>query len=210
LLEAEDCELIARRAERDEEDAVPYRLPTRRYVWFTPWRDQCPTLEGCRLDASAFRVVQTARQIKTVVTYKPVKSNKGRAVARSPIMIDELRAHRAKQAEELLKLCIKLTGDSFVFALFDGSPVKPGSITNEWTRLVGKHNLPRIRLNDLGHTHATQMLAAGIHPKIAQQRLGHSTIAVTMDLYSHVLPNMQADAVATTDEALLKAGLAKD
>jgi integrase len=66
------------------------------------------------------------------------------------------------------------------------------------------------RFHDLRHTHATAMLASGVHPKIAQERLGHSTIAITMDLYSHVLPNMQADAVARMDEAFLKAGLAKD
>ncbi len=58
------------------------------------------------------------------------------------------------------------------------------------------------RFHDLRHTHATAMLASGVHPKIAQERLGHSTIAITMDLYSHVPPNMQADAVATMDEAL--------
>jgi integrase len=162
------------------------------------------------LDAGALRVVQTARQIGTEVSYKPVKNTKGRPVALSPIMIRELRVHRSKQTEELLKLGIKLSGDSFVHAQFDGSPIKPASITNEWTRLVGKHKLPKIRLHDLRHTHATAMLASGVHPKIAQERLGHSTIATTMDLYSHVLPNMQGDAVKTMDEALLKAGLARD
>ena len=162
------------------------------------------------LDAGALRVVQTARQIGTKVDYKPVKNTKGRPVALSPIMVYELRAHRARQTEELLRLGIKSTGDSFVFAQPEGTPIKPGSITNEWKRLVGKHALPGIRFHDLRHTHATAMLASGIHPKIAQERLGHSTIAITMDLYSHVMPNMQADAVATMDDALLRAGLAKD
>jgi integrase len=92
----------------------------------------------------------------------------------------------------------------------DGSSIKPGSITNEWKRLVKKYKLPIIRLHDLRHTHATAMLGSGIHPKIAQERPGHSSIAVTMGLYSHVLPNMQADAVPTMDDALVKAGLAKD
>jgi integrase len=162
------------------------------------------------LDAGALRITQTARQIKTVVTYKPVKNTKGRPVALSPIMHMELVAHRARQAEEQLRLGLKLTGDSFVFAQPDGSPIKPSSITNEWVRLVGKHKLPKIRLHDLRHTHATAMLASGIHPKIAQERLGHSSVAITMDLYSHVMPNMQTDAVATLDEELIKAGLAKD
>jgi integrase len=161
------------------------------------------------LDAGMIRVVQTSRQIGTEVSYKPVKNTKGRPVALSPIMVAELRAHRIRQTEEMLQLGLKRAGDSFVFAQPDGSPIKPGSLTNEWKRLVAKHKLPKIRFHDLRHTHATAMLASGIHPKIAQERLGHSTIAITMDLYSHVMPNMQADAVAL-DDALLKAGLAKD
>lgn len=162
------------------------------------------------LDAGTMTVVQTARQIKTVVSYKPVKNSKGRPVALSPIMIAELRAHRARQAEEMLRLGLKLTGDSFVFAQFDGSAIKPGSITNDWVRLVTRYKLPKIRLHDLRHTHATAMLGGNIHPKIVSERLGHSSIAITLDLYSHVMPNMQSDAVATMDDALLKAGLPLD
>jgi integrase len=154
------------------------------------------------LDAGVLKIVQTTRQIKTVVSYKPVKNTKGRPVALTSIMLEELRAHRVKQAEELLRLGIKLTGDSFVFAQPDGSRIKPGSITNEWKRLVLKHKLPMIRLHDLRHTHATAMLGSGVHPKIASERLGHSSIAITLDLYSHVLPNMQADAIQAMDNDL--------
>jgi integrase len=154
------------------------------------------------LDAGVLKIVQTTRQIGTAVTYKPVKNTKGRPVALSALMLEELKAHRAKQAEELLRFGIKLSGDSFVFAQPDGSPIKPGSVTNEWKRLVKKHALPRIRFHDLRHTHATAMLASGVHPKIASERLGHSSIAITLDLYSHVLPNMQADAIQTMDNEL--------
>jgi integrase len=61
--------------------------------------------------------------------------------------------------------------------------------------------LPKVRFHDLRHSHATQLLAAGVHPKIVQERLGHSTITVTMDLYSHVSETMQSDATARLDEA---------
>jgi integrase len=110
-------------------------------------------------------------------------------------MLEEQKAHRVRRAEELLRFGAKLSGDSFVFAQPDGSPIEPGSTTNEWKRLVKKHLLPRIRFHDLRHTHATAMLASGVHPKIASERLGHSSIAITVDLYSHALPNMQADAI---------------
>lgn len=107
-----------------------------------------------------------------------------------------------RQAQELLKLGVRLSGDNFVVAQADASPLKPTSITHEWTRLLGKTTLPRIRFHDLRHAHATHMLASGVHPKIASERLGHSKVGITLDLYSHVLPNMQADAVAQVDDAL--------
>ncbi|RUV56018.1 MAG: integrase [Mesorhizobium sp.] len=69
-------------------------------------------------------------------------------------------------------------------------------------RVLGKTALPRIRFHDLRHTHATQMLSAGVHPKVASERLGHSTIGITLDLYSHVMPGMQADAAEQVDAAL--------
>jgi integrase len=69
-------------------------------------------------------------------------------------------------------------------------------------RILAKTDLPRIRFHDLRHSHATQMLAAGVHPKVASERLGHSTIGITLDLYSHVIPGMQADAAEQVDAAL--------
>jgi integrase len=68
-----------------------------------------------------------------------------------------------------------------------------------------KHGLDRIRLHDLRHTHATHLLAAGIHPKVAQERLGHSSIAITLDLYSHVMPGMQAQAAERVNDVLTAA-----
>jgi integrase len=62
-------------------------------------------------------------------------------------------------------------------------------------------DFPRVRFHDLRHSHATQLLAGGVHPKIVQERLGHSSIAVTMDLYSHVSETMQSDATAKLDQA---------
>jgi integrase len=62
----------------------------------------------------------------------------------------------------------------------------------------------KVRLHGLRHNHASHLLAANIHPKIVQERLGHSGIAIAMDIYSHVMPNMQAEAAAKVD-AVLKA-----
>ncbi|MGC2079945.1 MAG: tyrosine-type recombinase/integrase, partial [Xanthobacteraceae bacterium] len=100
---------------------------------------------------------------------------------------------------------IRVTDDSFVCAREDGRPLQPQTLTFEWKRLVAKTGLPRLRFHDLRHTHATALLASGGHPKVASERLGHSQIGITLDLYSHVLPGMQADAVAKVDAAMAAA-----
>lgn len=85
----------------------------------------------------------------------------------------------------------------------DGRPLQPNSLTHEFVRLLAKHpTLPRIRYHDLRYSHATHMLASGVHPKVAQERLGHSNVGITLDLYSHVLPGMQADAAAKVDASI--------
>ncbi|WP_431322205.1 tyrosine-type recombinase/integrase [Rhizobium sp. YTU87027] len=123
-------------------------------------------------------------------------------MALSSTVLEELKRHRLAQAEEQLKIGIRPVDDSFVVAQVDGNPLKPVSLTHEWTRLLAKTDLPRIRFHDLRHSHATQLLAAGVHPKIASERLGHSTIGITLDLYSHVMPGMQANAAEQVDAAI--------
>ena len=66
-------------------------------------------------------------------------------------------------------------------------------------RFLAKAKLPRLRFHDLRHSHATHMLVSGVHPKIASERLGHATVGLTLDTYSHVIPGMQEDAVARID-----------
>ena len=79
--------------------------------------------------------------------------------------------------------------------------MQPRSLTHAFVKFVRRHGF-QIRLHDLRHSHATHMLASGVHPKIAQERLGHSSVGITLDLYSHVLPGMQAEAVSKVDAAL--------
>jgi integrase len=154
------------------------------------------------LPAGQVAVVQSAEQTKAGVRYKEPKSGRARTVALSATVVEELRAHRIRQAEELLRLGTRLSDETFVCAREDGEPLQPNSFTHDWDRKIAQTALPRIRFHDLRHAHATHMLASGVHPKIASERLGHSKIGITLDLYSHVLPNMQADAAAVVDAAL--------
>ena len=147
-------------------------------------------------------VAQSAEQTKAGVRYKPPKSGRARAVAMSDTVTAELRAHRVAQAERLLSLGVRLSEDTFVVAQADGSPLQPNSLSHEWVRQIGKIALPQIRYHDLRHAHATHLLSSGVHPKVASERLGHSKVGITLDLYSHVLPGMQEDAAARVDDAL--------
>lgn len=72
----------------------------------------------------------------------------------------------------------------------------PDSVSGRFERIVRGLRLPLIRLHDLRHTHATLALAAGVHPKVIQERLGHSSITMTLDLYPHAVPGMQANAAS--------------
>ena len=113
-----------------------------------------------------------------------------------------MRAHRLRQAQKLLRRGIRLSDETFVCAREDGLPLQPDTLTHDWDRKIANTTLPRLQFHDLRHAHATHMLASGVHPKIASERLGHSKIEITLDLYSHVLSNMQADAAAIIDDAL--------
>jgi integrase len=89
--------------------------------------------------------------------------------------------------------------ETFLYTRQDGEPMQPRSLSQMWSTI--STTLPRIRFHDLRHAHATHMLASGVHPKVASERLGHSRVGITLDLYSHVLPGMQEDAAARVDEA---------
>lgn len=82
----------------------------------------------------------------------------------------------------------------------DGRPVNPDTLSSAWYRFCKKQGLPGIRFHDLRHAHATLMLLQGVHPKVVSERLGHASIGITLDTYSHVLPSMQSEAVRAFDE----------
>ena len=153
------------------------------------------------LDRAQVAIVESFEQTRLGVRVKAPKSGRGRKVALPTRVVAELRTWRTKQAQELLRLGIRLNDDCFVCAGEDGQPIQPQSLTHAWHRFLARTNLPRLRFHDLRHSHATHMLVSGVHPKIASERLGHATVGLTLDTYSHVIPGMQEDAVARIDAA---------
>jgi integrase len=161
------------------------------------------------LDRGLIAVVETAEQTRTGVRIKPPKSGKGRSVTLPALAVTELRAWRARQAEEFLRLGIRPNDDTRVVTRGDGLPVQPNSIYHSWVRFLAATGLPRIRFHDLRHSHATALLSNGVHPKVASERLGHARVGITLDVYSHVIGNMQDSAAAALDAAFAEANGSK-
>jgi integrase len=130
---------------------------------------------------------------------KEAKSGRARTVALPMFAIEELRRWKVAQAEELLRLGVRGDDSRHVVTQADGSPLQPRSLTHVFSEFLDQWG---VTLHGLRHSHASHMLAAKIHPKVVQERLGHSSIAITMDIYSHLMPNMQGEAAAAVDGAL--------
>lgn len=132
---------------------------------------------------------------------------KTKASARSiPIprsIVEQLRQHRSQQNQERLRVGPAWTNHDLVFPSEVGTPPTHSNITQIFKRILRNAGLcSSIRLYDLRHTHATLLLKENVHPKIVSERLGHSTISLTLDIYSHVLPTMQAQAVEKLETIL--------
>lgn len=144
-------------------------------------------------------VASTEQTDAGVIREKEAKSGKARTVALPMMAVEELRRWRVAQAEELLKLGVRPDESWHVFTQADGTQMQPRSLTHAMSDFLDQWG---ITLHGLRHSHASHMLAANVHPKVVQERLGHSSIAVTMDIYSHLMPNMQGEAAAAVDSAL--------
>ena len=111
--------------------------------------------------------------------------------------MDVLRAHAERQATEINEADDGFNAEyRLVFCREDGDPLHPDRISKVFAAHVRTSALPRIRLHDLRHTHATLALTAGVHPKVVSERLGHASVTITLDTYSHASPAIDSDAAA--------------
>lgn len=163
------------------------------------WRD-------VDLDAAQLSVRQQVARIRrkgadgkveVLWGYGPPKTKAGRrSIALDKGTVDVLRDRRATWAAQKVRTEVYKDED-LVFCKADGSRLDPDVVSGIFERLVRKSGLPKIRFHDLRHTHATLGLAAHIHPKVMSERLGHSSITITLDLYSHAIPALGAEAADT-------------
>jgi integrase len=151
------------------------------------WRD-------VNLDSARLAVAQTLVGSASRTYLSPPKTDRGRrSIALDSATVTVLRDHQAKQHERRAAVT-PLDDHDFVFCHSDGRPLNPNRLTQAFSRQLRAAGLPKIRLHDLRHTHATLALEAGIHPKVISERLGHASVAVTLDIYSHSLPALQEAA----------------
>lgn len=138
--------------------------------------------------------------------YKPPKTRAGRRTVAIPaLLIGALQAERAAQQEHRQMLGSTYNERELVVCREDGRPFDPATLYSSFQQLLVRLGLERMALHDLRHSHATLLLESGVHPKIVSERLGHSSVQITLDTYSHVLENIQQEAAERTDQVLRSA-----
>lgn len=157
------------------------------------------------LEARMISVIRVAIEDrgKVIERMLPKSSSSRRAIELDDYDVEVLRQHRKRQLEERLKAGEAWHDDDLVFTSTVGGRIYPPDISRAFKRLTGQAGLPRIRLHDIRHTHATLLLKAGENTKVVTERLGHSTTAYTQDAYQHVLPGMQRDAARRFQQRLM-------
>jgi integrase len=158
------------------------------------------------VDLDAARIA--VRQPRVVADHavhvsEPKTARSRRSIALDPVTVAALRQHQARQAADRAAVGPAYEDSGLVFTRPDGSPIHPQRFSDWFRQHLRGAGLPAIRLHDLRHSYATAALAAGIPAKVVSERLGHATIAITMDTYSHVLPGLDERAAATVARLIL-------
>jgi len=165
--------------------------------------------QDVNLEAGVISVRRSLERTKAGLSFKTPKSAKGtRTITLPAVVVQALRRHLLGQSRDRELLGTGYSDGDLVCARADGLPISPDNLTRDFTSLLKKHGLPPIRLHDLRHTHATLLLQGGINPKVISERLGHSTVRITLDVYAHSLPSMQEEAARRFDGLLTQGGYA--
>jgi len=161
------------------------------------WRDVDPDI------TMSISVNRTLLKRRGVCRFEePKTSHSRRRVAMTPKLASFLREYRAQREQLYRQLGKELTLDDLVFANLEGKPIDPSVLTHNFAKIVKRAGLESVRFHDLRHTFASLMLLRGAKPKVISEALGHSSVAFTMDVYSHIIEGMQQDAMALLDEVL--------
>jgi integrase len=160
------------------------------------WRD-------IDLDLQSISVCQVLYKRRGICEFKePKTEHSRRRVSMTPKLAAFLKEYKAERESLSLHLGRLPRLDDLVFASVEGKPIDPGVLSHNFARIVRRAGLENVRFHDLRHTFASLMLLRGAKPKVISEALGHSSVAFTMDVYSHIIEGMQSDAMALLDEVL--------
>lgn len=161
------------------------------------WRD-------VDLVLSEAHVSRSLHQLRTrEIVIRPPKSKQGLRTVDLPLSAAMLlQDYKDKQTAEKAILGTPLNQNDLIFTNFEGRPLLPNTVTHAWIKIARQAGLNGVRLHDARHTHASLMLKQGVHPKIVQERLGHASIQMTIDTYSHVARGIQKAAAEAFDTLL--------
>jgi integrase len=140
-------------------------------------------------------VLQVRRQYERDGTFSTPKASSQRRLDLAPAEIRALEIQREAQGRDRERFGDRYVDQDLVFATHQGRPLMHRNVFREFKRLLRKAGLPDIRFHDLRHTNATLMLGQGAHPKVMQERLGHSQVGITLNTYSHVLQGLGREAI---------------
>ena len=153
-------------------------------------------------------VSQTLYKRRGICEFKePKTTHSRRRVSMTPKLACFLRYYRAEREKVYHELEKELTPDDLVFTSVNMEPLNPSVLTHNFVKIAKKAGLEGVRFHDLRHTFASLMLLRGGKPKVISEALGHSSVAFTMDVYSHIIEGMQQDAIALLDEVLPEAAV---
>ncbi len=161
------------------------------------WRD-------LDLEAGRARIRQTLQRIVGEgLVFAPTKTHRStRTIALDTHVVEQLGRHRAIQAVRQREIGLLYDDHDLVFAQADGRPIEPSVMLQRFQRALQRAGLPLLRIKDLRHVHASIMLSEGVHPRVVQEQLGHASITLTLDTYSHVTPGIQSEAVQRVGKVL--------
>ena len=160
--------------------------------------------QDVRLDTSQLEIVRSLSETKGKgLFFKEPKSKSSiRRITLPGSTVEVLRRHRLVLMQDRLKLGLGWSDDVLLFGTVEGNPIRPRSFTKEFCQLAKRAGLFDISPHAARHGHLTQLLELEVHPKIAQARAGHASIAVTLDIYSHVTNSMQERAAERVNAEL--------
>jgi integrase len=153
------------------------------------------------LEAGTLSLCRALQRIEGKLQLVELKTRRSRRTIALPgVALAALKRHRVQQREERVLAGGRWQETALIFTTKHGTPLEPRNVVRTFKRILWKAGLPNQRFYDLRHTCASLLLAQGVHPRVVMEILWHSQISLTMNTYSHVIPQLQRDAAERMDE----------